>query len=252
MTAARAQTMLVSGGSRGIGRATALAAAEAGWRVALTYRSDAESAADVVRASEALGGAAVALEGDTAREADVLRVFDEAEARLGPLGAVVVNAGIVGPKATLAEMPLDRLTRMVETNLLGALLFAREAARRLAPPPDGPDASLVLVSSAAARLGAPGEYVDYAATKGALDTLTVGLAKELAPRRIRVNGVRPGLIDTDIHASGGQPDRAERVGRTVPMARPGRAEEVAAAILWLCSEGASYTTGAILDVAGGR
>ena len=243
--------MLIGGGSRGIGRATAIGAARAGWRVALTYRADRESADAVVAAIEGAGGEAVAIQGDVTVEADVMRGYAEAVARFGAVHAAVVNAGIVGPPLRLADMGIERLRAMIDTNVLGAMLMAREAARTLSPMPGGGASSLVFVSSAAARLGSPGEYVDYAATKGAVDTLTVGLSKELAPR-IRVNAVRPGVIDTDIHASGGQPDRAARVGALVPLERPGTAEEVASAILWLCSAGAGYTTGALLDVAGGR
>lgn len=248
---ADAPVMLVGGGSRGIGRATAIGAARAGWRVALTYRADRAAAEATLAAIHAAGGEALAVQGDVTQETDVARGFAETVARFGAVHAAVVNAGIVGPSMPLAEMPLARLRTMIDTNVLGALLMAREAARRLSPMPEGGAASLVFVSSAAARLGSPGEYVDYAATKGAVDTLTLGLSKELAPR-IRVNAVRPGVIDTAIHASGGQPDRAARIGATVPLGRAGSAEEVADAILWLCSPGAGYTTGALLDVAGGR
>ena len=201
---------------------------------------------------EAAGGKAKAIQGDAALEEDVLRTFDEAISHFGRLDAVVVNAGIVGPSLPLADMSTERLQKMLNTNVLGAFLFAREAARRLPVTTSGQDASIVFVSSAAARLGSPNEYVDYAASKGAIDTLTIGLSKELAPSSIRVNAVRPGLIETEIHASGGQPDRAQRLGQTVPMARPGTALEVAESIAWLCSEQASYCTGAIIDVAGGR
>ncbi|MEM6487178.1 MAG: SDR family oxidoreductase [Pseudomonadota bacterium] len=251
------RTILITGGSRGIGRATAILAAEQGWQVALTYRADAAAAQETVAAVQTAGGPALAIAGDVTVEADVVHAFDAAIALFGRLDAVVVNAGIVAPSATLAEMTLARLERMFDTNILGAFLVAREAARRLpqaTAAATGADAAgaIVFVSSAAARLGSPFEYVDYAASKGAIDTLTVGLAKELAPARIRVNAVRPGLIETDIHASGGQPDRAQRLGATVPMARPGTAAEVAHAILWLCGTGASYATGAILDIAGGR
>jgi NAD(P)-dependent dehydrogenase (short-subunit alcohol dehydrogenase family) len=182
----------------------------------------------------------------------VIRNFRETLDHFGALQAVVVNAGIVAPSLPLAEMPLSRLQDVIGTNVRGALLFAREAARQLPPHCQAAQGAIVFVSSAAARLGSPFEYVDYAASKGALDTLTLGLSKELAPQNIRVNAVRPGLIETEIHASGGQPGRAQRLGASVPMARPGSADEVAEAILWLCSEAASYTTGALLDVAGGR
>ncbi|MEL7176025.1 MAG: SDR family oxidoreductase [Pseudomonadota bacterium] len=244
------QTMLISGGSRGIGRATALLAAGAGWDVAFTYRANRTAAEQVVAEIESLGGRAQAIAGDVAIEADVLRAFDRTQTTFGRLDAVVVNAGIVGSALPLAKMSVERMQQMFDTNILGAFLFAREAARRL-PGQEG-GASIVFVSSAAARLGSPFEYVDYAASKGAIDTLTIGLSKELAGQGIRVNAVRPGLIETEIHASGGQPDRAQRLGQTVPMARPGSAQEVARSILWLCSDDASYCTGALLDVAGGR
>ncbi len=246
------KTVLISGGSRGIGKATAVMMAEQGWQVAFTYRSEGAAAQACVGEIEGFGARALAIQGDTSTEADVLRAFDETHATFGGLDAVVVNAGIVGPSMPLAEMSLTRLKTMFDTNILGAFLFAREAARRLPESKSGEDAAIVLVSSAAARLGSPNEYVDYAASKGALDTLTLGLSKELAPQGVRVNGVRPGLITTDIHASGGQPGRAERLGVNVPLARPGSAEEVAASIAWLCSDAASYCTGSLLDVAGGR
>lgn len=244
--------MLVIGGSRGIGRAVALGAAARGWSVSLSFRDDAEAAAAVVAAIRDTGGEALAHRADVVEEASVIALFDAAEAGFGRLDAVVVNAGIVAPSMPLAQMGLDRLRRVLDTNLLGTLLCAREAARRLPCPASGPMASLVLVSSIAAKLGAPQEYVDYAATKGAIDTLTVGLAKELAAQNVRVNAVRPGLIDTDIHASGGRPDRARALAPLVPMQRPGTPDEVADAILWLCSDGASYASGTIVDISGGR
>jgi NAD(P)-dependent dehydrogenase (short-subunit alcohol dehydrogenase family) len=190
--------------------------------------------------------------GDVTNESDVICMFDAAETAFGKLYGVVVNAGIVAPALPLADMQLERLKRMFDVNILGAYLCAREGARRLATNRGGEGGSIVLISSAASRLGSPFEYVDYAGSKAAIDTLAVGLAKELAPHKVRVNAVRPGLIETDIHASGGQPDRAQRIGATTPMGRPGRAEEVGEAIVWLLSDAASYTTGAILDVAGGR
>ena len=246
------KTVLISGGSRGIGRATALNLAARGWRVALTYQSDRAAAEQTVKDCEALGVSAIAIQGNTADEGDVVRAYDETLTAFGTLDAVIVNAGVVAPKSDLADMPLERLRRVFDTNVLGAFLFAREAARRLPSGMSGEEASIVFVSSAAARLGSPNEYVDYAASKGAIDTFTIGLSKELAASGIRVNAVRPGLIETDIHASGGQPDRADRLGKTVPMARSGRAEEVASVIGWLCSSEASYCTGALIDVAGGR
>src|SRR5271163_4232951 len=237
--------ILITGGSRGIGRATAILAGARGWAVALSYISDASAAEDTANRVRAGGGQAIALRGDVAAEADVLNVFDG-------LDGVVINAGINGPPLPLAEMSTERLRRMFDVNVLGSYLCAREAARRLPANPGGAGGSIVLVSSAAARLGSPFEFVDYAGSKGALDTLAIGLAKELGGHGVRVNAVRPGLIETDIHASGGQPDRAQRLGAATPLKRPGTAEEVAEAIIWLLSDAASYTTGAILDVAGGR
>lgn len=246
------KSVLISGGSRGIGRATALRLARLEWDVAFTFLSDHGAADHTAQEISRNGGKAVAIKGDTAREADVLYAFDQSIEALGGLDAVVVNAGIVAPSLPLADMSLERLRGVFDTNILGAVLFAREAARHLPKHKSDNDASIVFVSSAAARLGSPFEYVDYAASKGAIDTLTVGLSKELAGDGIRVNAVRPGLIETEIHASGGQPDRATRLGHTVPMSRPGSAEEVANAIAWLCTSEASYCTGAIIDVAGGR
>ncbi len=247
-----AKSVLISGGSRGIGRAVAIQMAKDGWNVAFTYVSDADAAGETLAGIEGAGAKALAVQGDTAVEADVIGAFDATINAFGGLDAVVVNAGVVAPSMPLAEMDVVRMARVLNTNVMGALLFAREAARRLPGARTEGDASIVLVSSVAARLGAPFEYVDYAASKGAVDTLVVGLAKELAGQGIRVNGVRPGIIDTEIHASGGQPDRVERLGQTVPMGRAGRAEEVARAIAFLASDGASYSTGSIMDVSGGR
>ncbi|MFC3077046.1 SDR family oxidoreductase [Phenylobacterium terrae] len=244
--------LLITGGSRGIGRATALLAAQRGWSVAVNYRADAAAAQSTIAAIESRGGRALALQGEVSSEGDVVRMFEAAQAALGPLTGVVVNAGVVGPPQTLAEMSAERLKRMFDVNVLGAYLCAREAARRLSRSRGGQGGAIVLVSSIAARLGSPFEYVDYAGSKAALDTLTVGLAKELGGEGVRVNAVRPGLIDTEIHASGGQPDRAQRLGSATPMGRPGQPEEVAEAILWLLSEASSYATGAVLDIGGGR
>jgi len=246
------KTIFITGGTRGIGRATAFLCARKGWTVALNYLQDSAAADKTTREIQSAGGHATALRGDVAVEADVISMFSEAESKLGPLDGVVINAGIVAPSLSLADMESVRLKRMFEVNIYGAYLCARESARRLSKDRGGKGGSIVLVSSAASRLGSPFEFVDYAGSKAAIDTLTIGLAKELGQRGVRVNAVRPGLIETDIHASGGQPDRAKRLGATTPMGRAGRPEEVAEAIVWLLSDSASYTTGAILDVAGGR
>jgi NAD(P)-dependent dehydrogenase (short-subunit alcohol dehydrogenase family) len=246
------KTILVTGGTRGIGRATAVLCARQGWSVALNYVSNQSGAEQAAREVRAAGGQAISLQGDVAAEQDVISMFAEAEARLGRLDGVVINAGIVAPALPLADMDSARLKRIFDVNVYGAYLCAREAARRLSKNRGGGGGAIVLISSAASRLGSPFEYVDYAGSKAAIDTLTIGLAKELAQQGVRVNAVRPGLIDTEIHASGGQPDRAQRIGATTPMGRPGRPEEVAEAIVWLLGDGASYTTGAIIDVAGGR
>lgn len=238
--------VLVTGGARGIGAATCRLAGARGWDVTVNYLNDAVAAEATVSAVRDAGGRAIAVRGDVALEADTGALFDAAEAAFGPLGGVVANAGIVAPSARLADMDVDRMRRVVEVNLLGTLLTAREAARRMS------GGSLVLLSSIAARLGAPGEYVDYAAAKGAIDTLTVGLAKELGPAGIRVNAVRPGVVVTDIHARNGTPGRAERIGAAAPLGRAGTPEEVAEAVLWLLSDAAAYVSGAILDVGGGR
>jgi NAD(P)-dependent dehydrogenase (short-subunit alcohol dehydrogenase family) len=246
------KSILITGGSRGIGRATAIHCGARQWSVAVNYVRDSGAAEQTVAAARAAGGNAVAVHGDVTVEKDVLAMFDAAEAAFGRLDGVVVNAGIVAPSLQLADMTSDRLRRVFEVNVYGAYLCAREAARRLSKDRGGKGGSIVLVSSIAARLGAPFEYIDYAGSKAALDTLAIGLAKELAPQGVRVNAVRPGLIDTEIHASGGQPDRAQRIGSTTPMGRPGRAEEIAEAIGWLLSDAASYAAGALLDISGGR
>ena len=246
------KSLLVTGGGRGIGRATALLAARAGWFVTINYHHDAAAAEATLAEVRERGGDGLAVQGDVSDEADVVRLFDLAGADGRGLDGIVVNAGIVAPSMTLAEMDLARLRRMFDVNVLGAYLCAREAARRLPPARGGRGGSIVLVSSAASRLGSPFEFVDYAGSKGAIDTLTIGLAKELGRDGVRVNAVRPGLIRTDIHASAGQPDRAERLGSGAPLGRPGEADEVAAAIVWLLGDGSSYCTGSLLDVAGGR
>jgi NAD(P)-dependent dehydrogenase (short-subunit alcohol dehydrogenase family) len=246
------KAILITGASRGIGRATAILCGAKGWSVAINYESNKNAAQETALAVRQAGGEAMTIRGDVTSESDVLAMFDASVSAFGALSGVVVNAGVVAPALPLADMAVDRLRRMFEVNTVGAYLCAREAARRLSINRGGLGGSIVLISSAASRLGAPFEYVDYAGSKAALDTLAVGLAKELAQYKVRVNAVRPGLIETDIHASGGQPDRAQRIGSSTPMGRPGRAEEVGEAIVWLLSDAASYTTGAILDVAGGR
>ena len=246
------KVLLITGASRGIGAATAKLAAGRGWAVAVNYHRQRDAAQAVVDAIRADGGRAVALAGDVANEADVLRLFADTEAALGPLSALVNNAGVLAPQMPLADMDVARWQRILATNVLGPLLCCREAVRRLSTRLGGQGGAIVNVSSAAARLGSPGEYVDYAASKGALDTLTLGLAKEVAAEGIRVNGVRPGFIYTDMHADGGEPGRVDRVKAGIPMLRGGQPEEVAAAILWLLSDEASFTTGHLLDVAGGR
>jgi NAD(P)-dependent dehydrogenase (short-subunit alcohol dehydrogenase family) len=242
---------IVTGGSRGIGAATAPLLATAGLDICLSYREDADAAAAVVAACEAQGVAAAAVRADVRDEADVLALFVAADA-LGSLGALVNNAGITGPRARLDELTAERIEGMLAVNVLGSFLCAREAVRRMSTAHGGAGGVIVNVSSAAARLGSAGEYVDYAASKGAIDTMTLGLSKEVAREGIRVNAVRPGLIKTDIHASGGQPDRIEEKRDSVPIGRGGDALEVAHAIAWLCSDEASYVTGALLDVSGGR
>ncbi|RCW71202.1 SDR family oxidoreductase [Pseudorhodoferax soli] len=243
---------LVTGGSRGIGAATALLAARQGWAVAVNYTHNAQAAQGVVRQITDQGGRAIAVQADVADEAQVLRMFEEVDAQLGRLTALVNNAGIVDTSQRLDQMDVARWRRMFDVNLIGCLLCAREAVRRMSTRHGGSGGSIVNMSSAASRLGGAGQYVDYAASKGALDSFTIGLAKEVAAEGIRVNAVRPGLIETDIHASGGQPDRVQQLAHQVPMQRGGSADEVAEATVWLMGEGASYTTMSFLDVSGGR
>jgi NAD(P)-dependent dehydrogenase (short-subunit alcohol dehydrogenase family) len=243
--------VVITGGSRGIGAATARLMSHQGWDVCLSYRVAADVANQVVDACRRSGGQALAVKADVSAEIDVIRLFDRADA-LGPLRALVNNAGIVAPKARLDEMGEARIQQMMAVNVVGPFLCAREAIRRMSTRHGGGGGAIVNVSSAAARLGSPGEYVDYAASKGAMDTMTVGLAREIASEGVRVNAVRPGLIETDIHASGGQPDRLERLRRSIPMQRPGQPEEIAEAIAWLCSPASSYITGAVIDASGGR
>jgi NAD(P)-dependent dehydrogenase (short-subunit alcohol dehydrogenase family) len=244
--------MIVTGGGRGIGAATVRLAAERGWAVCINYARDRGAAEKLASSLAALKGKVAVVQADVSLEADVLRLFDEAHKALGPLTALVNNAGIVGMQARVEQMEASRIERMMAVNVVGPMLCAREAVRRMSTRNGGKGGAIVNVSSAAARLGSSGEYVDYAASKGAVDTFTIGLAKEVVADGIRVNGVRPGFINTEIHASGGQPDRLQRVRAAIPMQRGGEPEEVARAILWLASEEASYCTGAILDVSGGR
>ena len=246
------QVLLVTGASRGIGAATALLAARKGYAVAVNYATGSAAADAVVREITAAGGKAIAVQADVANEADILAMFDKVDAKLGRLTALVNNAGVVDVTARVDEMSVERLKRMFDINVIGSIVCAREAVRRMSTRHGGSGGAIVNVSSAAARLGSPGQYVDYAAAKGAIDAFTVGLAKEVAAEGIRVNAVRPGLIETDIHASGGIPDRVQQLAHLVPMQRGGTAQEVAEAIVWLLSPEASYTIMSFLDVSGGR
>lgn len=246
------KTILITGASRGIGAACALLAARRGYTVCVNYRDNAPAAHGIVAAIEAGGGRAFASAADVADEEAVLRLFAEIDARCGRLDALVNNAGILARQARVEAMDAARINRILATNVTGAFLCAREAVRRMSTRHGGQGGAIVNLSSRAAALGAPNEYVDYAASKAAVDALTIGLAKEVGQEGIRVNGVRPGLIDTDMHASGGEPGRIARLQSSVPMARGGTADEVAAAVLWLLSDEASYATGTIIDISGGR
>jgi NAD(P)-dependent dehydrogenase (short-subunit alcohol dehydrogenase family) len=242
---------VVTGGSRGIGAATATLLARNGWDVCLSYRVAARDAEAVAESCRQAGASALTVRADMSSAQDVIELFRQAD-QLGRLGALINNAGMVGPKVRVDEMEPPRIAEMMSVNVVGPFLCAQEAVRRLSTRHGGSGGAIVNVSSAAARLGSPGEYVDYAASKGAIDTMTVGLAREVAAEGVRVNAVRPGLIDTGIHASGGQPDRIERLRSSIPMQRPGRPEEVAEVIVWLCSDAASYVTGALIDASGAR
>ena len=243
---------LITGGSRGIGAATALLAAQRGFAVAVNYTANALAADEVVRQIRAGGGTAITVQGDVGIEADILAMFDKVDAKLGPLTALVNNAGVVDVASRVDAMSATRLKRMFDINVLGSMICAREAVKRMSTKHGGAGGTIVNLSSVAAKLGGPGQYVDYAASKGAIDTFTIGLAKEVALEGIRVNAVRPGIIETDIHASGGEPNRARQMAPMVPMQRAGTALEVAQAIAWLMTDESSYCTGTIIDVAGGR
>ncbi|WP_425340080.1 SDR family oxidoreductase [Onishia taeanensis] len=246
------KVLIITGGSRGIGAATARLAAQSGYAVCISYLRNKDAASAVVDEIYQAGGEAMALAADVSVEAEVVRLFEQVDEALGPVTALVNNAGVLEEHMRVAQMDAGRLSRVLSTNVIGSFICAREAVRRMSSSNGGAGGAIVNVSSAAARLGSPNEYVDYAASKGAIDTFTLGLAQEVAAEGIRVNAVRPGVIYTDIHASGGEPDRVDRVKGSVPMQRGGTAEEVANAILWLLSDEASYSTGALLDVAGGR
>ena len=246
------KVVIVTGGSRGIGAATALLAAKQGYAVCVNYQTRVEAADTVVEAVESEGGRAIAVAGDVSSAEKVVRIFEETEAKLGPVTALVNNAGILEQQMRVEAMTPERWSRVLAINVIGSFLCAREAVKRMSTKSGGSGGAIVNVSSIAAKLGAPGEYVDYAASKAAVDALTIGLAKEVADESIRVNAVRPGVIYTEIHASGDEPDRVERVKESVPMKRGGSPEEVAQAILWLLSDEASYVTGTFVDVSGGR
>jgi len=244
--------LLVTGASRGIGAATALLAARQGWAVAVNYSQNAAAAEAIVQHIKAEGGQAVSIQADVGDEAQIKHLFTQVDAQLGRLTGFVNNAGVLDVAVRVDELSWERLERMMRINVIGAMFCAREAILRMSTKHGGKGGSIVNLSSVAARVGAPGQYVDYAASKGAIDTFNLGLAKEVAAEGIRVNAVRPGIIDTDIHASGGIPDRAKTMAPMIPMLRPGSADEVAQTIVWLLSDSASYVTGANLDVTGGR
>lgn len=247
-----ARTLLITGASRGIGAATARLAAKAGYDVAVNYVANFDAAEAVVRDCIAAGVRAFAVQGDTAKIDDITRIFAETDRRFGRLDAFFNNAGIFGTSKTLAEMPRDRVERMIAVNTVGAYFCLQEAVRRMSTKRGGAGGAIVNMSSIAAKLGGNGAATDYAMSKGAIDTLTIGLAKEVADESIRVNAVRPGLIYTDIHASGGDPDRVDRLKSQVPMLRGGTADEVAEVVMFLLSDRASYITGVLVDIAGGR
>ncbi|KIH83597.1 SDR family oxidoreductase [Pseudomonas batumici] len=246
------KVIVITGGSRGIGAATALLAAQQGYRICINYLTDEPAALRVLEQVRGLGAVAIAIRADVSIEDEVIRLFNRVDAELGPVTALVNNAGTVGQKSRLDEMSEFRILKTLKTNTLGPILCAKHAVRRMSPRHGGQGGNIVNVSSAAARLGSPNEYVDYAASKGALDTFTLGLSKELAGEGIRVNAVRPGYIYTEFHALSGDADRVSKLESAIPMGRGGRAEEVAEAIVWLLSDKASYATGTFIDLAGGR
>jgi NAD(P)-dependent dehydrogenase (short-subunit alcohol dehydrogenase family) len=246
------KVLVVTGGGRGIGAATALLAAKRGYAVAVNYLKNSEAADRVVEKIKEARGKAIAVAADVAVEKDVVAMFDETDRMLGRVSALVNNAGIVDLRSRVEDMSAERIQRMLAVNVTGSFLCAREAVKRMSTRNGGKGGAIVNVSSIAARLGGPGDYVDYAASKGAIDTFTIGLAREVGGEGIRVNAVRPGVIRTEIHASSGDPGRVERIGAVTPLLRAGEAEEIARSIMWLLSEEASYITGAILDVSGGR
>ena len=246
------KSLLVTGGSRGIGAAVSRLAARQGWRVAVNYVRDQDAAGRIVADIEKAGGEAFAVQGDVGSEADVLSMFEAVDKRFGGLDGLVNNAGVVDVASRVDEMSLQRIERMLRINVTGSILCAREAVRRMSTRRSGNGGAIVNLSSAAATLGSPGLYVDYAAAKGAIDVFTLGLAKEVAAEGVRVNAVRPGIIDTEIHASGGEPDRVAQMRDMLPMKREGTADEVAEAVIWLLSDASSYTTGSVVSVTGGR
>jgi len=246
------KTLLITGASRGIGAATALLAGKRGYNICVNYLSNSEAASQVVNQIKTNGGHAVAYQADVSKEAEVLSLFQKIDQDFGPINALVNNAGILETQSRVDQMDLERLMRIFNKNVVSAFLCAREAIKRMSTRYGGSGGTIVNVSSIAARTGSPNEYVDYAMSKGAIDTFTIGLAKELAAEGIRVNGVRPGFIYTDIHADGGEPNRVDRIKETLPMQRGGQPEEVANAILWLLSEESSFSTGSFIEVTGGR
>jgi NAD(P)-dependent dehydrogenase (short-subunit alcohol dehydrogenase family) len=252
LSSVMSKSILVTGGSRGIGRAACMLAAERGWSVGVNYLKDRAAAQSAVAEAERLGGKAVAIAGDVSRESDVIAMFDAATNALGPLDGAVINAGVAATSSSLVDMSAERMRHVFEVNVLGAYLCAREAARRMCKSRGGAGGSIVLISSVAARIGAPDVYVDYAGSKAAVDALALGLSKELGREGVRVNSIRPGVIETEIHAAYGEPERPYKIGASTPLGRPGTANEIGEAIVWLLSDASSYVTGAIIDVTGGR